>query len=339
MPRPEFRIFDEKLPCCQKVKVYFTLLLLTLIGGFLEKLGYARQLEHQRLLTLTVLTPSASSRRRLGGLWPFSLILPWYMYTVTLDNMMFGGSKPTFAEEFTWCNYIIKYYTIGCCGLCGFPVKVWVDRCIAMGEPKFDEEMARQDAQADAANPKELSRRFSNQSASGPPSLLDPTRTVSFVTAEEQNSSNDVEQGGRARGSEAGIEIAMVQAPSSAPPLTTVHSSIFRKRAEEEARRAAEAKTEADAAAEAPKVAKTEAGAADGADGADTQGPQSLREFLAVCGLEHRAQNFEDEEYTLEDLLSAWKSGESVAKGDLRELKLTLGEVRKVLNQLGANAA
>ena len=55
------------------------------------------------------------------------------MYTVTLDNMMFGGSKPTFAEEFTWCNYIIKYYTIGCCGLCGFPVKVWVDKCIAMG--------------------------------------------------------------------------------------------------------------------------------------------------------------------------------------------------------------
>ena len=337
MPRPEFRIFDEKLPCCQKVKVYFTLLLLTLIGGFLEKLGYARQLEHQRLLTLTVLTPSASSRRRLGGLWPFSLILPWYMYTVALDNMMFGGSKPTFAEEFTWCNYIIKYYTIGCCGLCGFPVKVWVDRCIAMGEPKFDEEMARQDAQADAANPKELSRRFSNQSASGPPSLLDPTRSVSFVTAEEQNSSNDVEQGGRARGSEAGIEIAMVQAPASAPPLTTVHSSIFRKRAEEEARRAAEAKTEADAAAEAPKVAKTEAGAADGADGADTQGPQSLREFLAACGLEHRAQNFEDEEYTLEDLLSAFKSG--AAKGDLRDLKLTLGECRKILSHLEATAA
>ena len=225
MPRPEFRIFDEKLPCCQKVKVYFTLLLLTLIGGFLEKLGYARQLEHQRLLTLTVLTPSASSRRRLGGLWPFSLILPWYMYTVALDNMMFGGSKPTFAEEFTWCNYIIKYYTIGCCGLCGFPVKVWVDRCIAMGEPKFDEEMARQDAQADAANPKELSRRFSNQSASGPPSLLDPTRTVSFVTAEEQSSSNNVEQGGRARGSEAGIEIAIVQAPAEAGTSSSTRAS------------------------------------------------------------------------------------------------------------------
>ena len=44
------------------------------------------------------------------------------MYTVTLDNMMFGGSKPTFAEEFTWCNYTIKYYTIACCGLCGFPL-------------------------------------------------------------------------------------------------------------------------------------------------------------------------------------------------------------------------
>ena len=158
----------------------------------------------------------------------------------------------------------------------------------------------------------------------------------------------------------------MVQAPAeagtsrawlgtSSAPLTTVHSSIFHQRAEEEARRAAEAKTEADAAAEearqaaeaktaadaaaeAPKVAKTEAGAADGADGAATQGPQSLRAFLAACGLEHRAQNFEDEEYTLENLLSAWKSDEAVAKGDLRELKLTLGECRKVLNQLGATA-
>ena len=116
------------------------------------------------------------------------------MYTVALDNMMFGGSSPTFAEEFTVCNYIIKYYTIGCCGLCGFPVKVWVDKCIVMGEPKFYEEMAEQDAQADAANPKELSRRFSNQSASGTPSLLDPTRRVSFVSAEEQNRSNAAPQ-------------------------------------------------------------------------------------------------------------------------------------------------
>ena len=241
------------------------------------------------------------------------------MYTITLDNMMFAGSKPTFVEEFTWCNYTIKYYTIACCGLCGFPLKVWVDRCIAMGEPKFDEEMARQDAQADAANPKELSRRFSNQSASGPPSLLDPTRTVSFVTAEEQNSSNDVEQGGRARASEAGIEIAMVQGPQTAEAGAPSHAT----------RQAADAKTEADET--------TEAGAANVAEVAGNQAPKSLAALLAACGLEHLAKNFEDEEYSLEDLLSAFKSG--AAKGDLRDLKLTLGECRKILNHLEATAA
>ena len=256
------------------------------------------------------------------------------MYTVMLDNMMFGGSSPTFAEEFTWCNYIIKYYTIGCCGLCGFPVKVWVDKCIVMGEPKFDEEMAKRDTRADAANPKELSRRFSNQSASGPPSLLDPTRSVSFVTSEEQNSSNDVELGGRAPASEVGIEIAMVQG------LQTAEAG-----ASHAARQAADAKTEADDATEAPRLrtrassleATTEAGAANVAEVAGNQAPKSLAALLAECGLEHLATKFEDEEYTLEDLLTAFKSG--AAKGDLRDLKLTLGECRKILNYLEATAA
>ena len=42
VPRPEFRIFDEKLPCCKQIKVYFTMLLLgVLIGGVLEKIPYA----------------------------------------------------------------------------------------------------------------------------------------------------------------------------------------------------------------------------------------------------------------------------------------------------------
>ena len=197
------------------------------------------------------------------------------MYTVALDNMMFGGSKPTFAEEFTWCNYIIKYYTIGCCGLCGFPVKVWVDRCIAMGEPKFDEEMAEQDAQADAANPKELSRRFSNQSASGPPSLLDPTRRVSFVSAEEQNRSDAEPQQ---------VEVVVMQ----------------------------------------PESKKAAA-------------PESLAALLAACGLEHHEETFIAEEYTLETLLSSMAQGEEAVKSDLRELKLTLGECRKLINHLRAN--
>ena len=106
-------------------------------------------------------------RRIVGGLWPFGLVLPWYLYTVNLSNMKFGGSDPTFSKEFTRCNYIIKHYTIGCCGLCGQKVKVWVDKCIVMGAPKFDQDMADRDAQADSANPNELSQRFANQSASG----------------------------------------------------------------------------------------------------------------------------------------------------------------------------
>ncbi len=67
--------------------------------------------------------------------------------------------------------------------------------------------------------------------------------------------------------------------------------------------------------------------------------PQSLAALLAACGLEHRAKAFEDEAYTLKDLLSAFKSGQAVAKGDLRELKLTLGECRQILNKLEDTAA
>ena len=199
------------------------------------------------------------------------------MYTVALDNMMFGGSSPTFAEEFTVCNYIIKYYTIGCCGLCGFPVKVWVDKCIVMGEPKFYEEMAEQDAQADAANPKELSRRFSNQSASGPPSLLDPTRRVSFVSAEEQNRSNAAPQQ---------VEVVVMQ----------------------------------------PESKKAAA-------------PESLAALLAACGLEHHEETFKAEGYTLDTLLSSMAQGKEAVKSDLRELKLTLGECRKLINHLGASTS
>ena len=127
------------------------------------------RLKHIRVDQPTLLlTSSAAFRRRIvGGLWPFGLVLPWYLYTVKLGNMKFGGADPAFVKEFTWCNYIIKYYTIGICGLCGQPVKVWVDKCIVMGEPKFDKDMANQDSQADSANPNELSQRFTNQSTSG----------------------------------------------------------------------------------------------------------------------------------------------------------------------------
>ena len=121
-------------------------------------------------------------RRVIGSVWPFGQIFPWYVYTVKLSNMKFGGADPSFNDEFTWCNYIIKYYTLGLCGLCGMKVKRWVDSSIVMGEPKFDEDMAKEDAEADAANPTDLNRRYTNQSMSGPPGFQDPNRAVSFNT-------------------------------------------------------------------------------------------------------------------------------------------------------------
>ena len=63
-------------------------------------------------------------------------------------------------------------------------------------------------------------------------------------------------------------------------------------------------------------------------------GPQSLAALLAVCGLEHHENTFNEEGYTLDNLLGAMKQGEAVAKGDLRELKLTLGECHQLLSQL-----
>ena len=96
-------------------------------------------------------------------------------------------ADPGFNDEFTWCNYIIKYYTLGVCGLCGMKVKRWVDASIVMGEPKFDEDMAKEDAEADAANPTDLNRRYTNQSMSGPPGFLDPNRAVSFNTTHSKH--------------------------------------------------------------------------------------------------------------------------------------------------------
>ena len=71
-----------------------------------------------------------------------------------------------------------------------------------------------------------------------------------------------------------------------------------------------------------------------GAPAKQAAAPQSLAALLAACGLEHRAQAFEDEGYTLENLLNSLKQGEQVAKSDLRELKLTLGECRQLITKL-----
>ena len=65
--------------------------------------------------------------------------------------------------------------------------------------------------------------------------------------------------------------------------------------------------------------------------------PESLAALLAACGLEHHEETFIAEEYTLDTLLSSMARGEEALKDDLRELKLTLGECRKLINHLGAN--
>ena len=65
--------------------------------------------------------------------------------------------------------------------------------------------------------------------------------------------------------------------------------------------------------------------------------PQTLAAHLAACGLKHHEKAFKDEGYTLDNLLEAMQQGEEVANRDLRELKLTLGERRQLIAQLGAN--
>jgi hypothetical protein len=65
--------------------------------------------------------------------------------------------------------------------------------------------------------------------------------------------------------------------------------------------------------------------------------PKSLSALLAACGLEHHEETFKAEGYTLDTLLSSMAQGEEAVKSDLRELKLTLGECRQLINHLGAN--
>ena len=64
--------------------------------------------------------------------------------------------------------------------------------------------------------------------------------------------------------------------------------------------------------------------------------PQSLSALLAVCGLEHHEKTFQAEGYTLEALLKSIKQGDAAARSDLRELKLNMGECRRLINHLKA---
>ena len=67
--------------------------------------------------------------------------------------------------------------------------------------------------------------------------------------------------------------------------------------------------------------------------------PESLAALLAICGLQHHEKTFKAEGYTLDMLLSSMKQGEEAVKSDLRELKLTLGECRQLINQLSREPA
>ena len=124
----QFRVFDDILTCGQKLKMFG----LNALGGCLSIIPI------------------------IGALWPVAQVAQWYRYKLDLNNMKFGGSQPFFIKEFTACNYTIKFYTISVCGLCAMPVKKYVDTCIKLGEPKFDEAMAAEDKVADAASPDDV---------------------------------------------------------------------------------------------------------------------------------------------------------------------------------------
>ena len=66
------------------------------------------------------------------------------------------------------------------------------------------------------------------------------------------------------------------------------------------------------------------------------QPPESLAAVLAACGLQHHEKSFQAEGYTLDSMLSAIKQGDEAAMRDLRELKLNMGECRKLINYLNA---
>ena len=48
----------------------------------------------------------------MSGFFPVAQILEAYTYKVKLSNMKFGGSDPHFSPQFTYCNYIVKFYTV-----------------------------------------------------------------------------------------------------------------------------------------------------------------------------------------------------------------------------------
>ena len=105
---------------------------------------------------------------------PLTPRTPGCSYKVKLSNMKFGGSDPYFGPEFNLLQLrrqilhgecpipsSTPHYTddslrfpqlqIAICGLCGMPLKKWVDAQIELSKPQFDQEMADEDAEIDAA--------------------------------------------------------------------------------------------------------------------------------------------------------------------------------------------
>ena len=245
----------------------------------------------------------------VGGFWPVGQLLDAYMYKIQLSNMRLGGSKPKFNEEFSYCNYIGKFYTVwlarpprlahechrvsarcvwqvGMCGLCGAALKKWVDAQIVMGEPTFDDDMGAEDAELDAAD----------AGQEGAPKYLPtaaPTRTSPTVHAPPVVTVQNQQP--------ADTEMAMSEIRTSptvhAPPVVTVQNQ----------------------------------------QPADTK--MAMSEILASCGLEHRAKLFQEEGYTLDLAFGALASGQDTLLADLRALKLPLGECRKLIGQIEAAQA
>ena len=289
-------------------------------------------------------------------------MLPWYLYTVKLGNMKFGGADPAFVKEFTWCNYIIKYYTIGICGLCGQPVKVWVDKCIVMGEPKFDKDMANQDSQADSANPNELSQRFTNQSTSGAqtmsvqvpqglqggmsmqvqtpggvmqvqiPAGLQPgtafkIQVPTSVALTAVSQANDLERGGA-------VPVVAVVAgactvPSTGPPAQPQAQPAMQKMSVQVPQGLQGGMPMQVQTAGGVMQVLIPAGLQPGT-AFEIQVPRSNDPSFPTFE-DDGYETFEDDGYTLDKARTALSAGEKVLMADLRQ---RLGECRKMINQL-----
>ena len=60
--------------------------------------------------------------------------------------------------------------------------------------------------------------------------------------------------------------------------------------------------------------------------------PASLAAILAACGLQHHEKTFQAEGYTPATLRNSIMQGDAAARSDLRDLKLNLGESRRLIN-------